>query len=780
METKTEINTILIDNNRSVINYRDLYKKYNVHWKMFLLSIFLSLILAFLYLRYTPYQYEVSATILIDDKENGGLASEISAFQDIDVLKGTRTSVINEIGVLKSRSLVEGVIKQLQLNVSYFEKGRVNNSEVYNEKIPFRVNFFIRDSIFFDLDTVFLISAKSESKFEIKTIDNKVWKEAHFGKNISTAFGDINITPIRPEEVEKEATLIVNIAPFSKVVDSYRKRISIEPEANKSSVLVLSLTDPVKKKAQDILNRMIDNYNKNAINYKNLITSNTDEFINERIDKISEDLSIVDKGVEDFKTKNKLTDMEFETNLVLSSNSVLETKIVDLNAQIKLVNYVKDYITVHESDLIPLNLGLKDESTNENTVIYNRLLMERNRVIMNSSVKNPTVINLDAQISNLRNSIFQSLNNLGSSLEFALREAKNQELSLNRKRQLAPQQERQFQDIKRKQQIVETLYLYLLQKKEENAISLGLPVPNAVIVDRANGSDKPVSPKKLIIYLASIIFGLFVPFTIISVRLLFDNKIHTINQLKELTNAPILGDIPHTDSKLKIVLSEDERSNVSESFRLLRTNLNFMFSKVDEDSKSIFLTSTLGNEGKTFVSINLSSSLSANDKKVLLICADLRKPKLMEYLNIESRTGLSNYLADKSLELKDVIFTVKEAGFDIIESGEIPPNPAELLLNKRFEEVITYGKNYYDYVIVDTPPVSLITDTLLISKFADLFVFVVRANFLDKNLLVKQNELYEKNRLPNMAILLNDTDDDKRGYRYGYGEHESSKKWWKV
>lgn len=779
MEFENKKNTIYIDNNQNIIDYREILEKYSSHWKIFLMSIFITIVLAFAYIRYTPYEYLVTTTILIDDSDSGGLTSELSAFQDIDVLRSKKKSIINEIGVLKSRTLIANVIKQLNLNVTYYSQGKVNNSEIYKEQVPFKINFFIKDSILYNLDTTLKIKAISKTKIILINEDDQSIRQDLFGKNILTSFGELNITPIDPGNINVGETLIVKFTPLAKVVNDYRKKIIIEPEDTKSSLLILSLVDPVKQKAIDILDNMVRNYNNDAITYKDLITKNTDKFINDRISKISDDLSTVDKGVEEFKTLNKLTDMEFETNLVLESNSKLGNRIVDLTSQIRLIDYVSEYIENNKSDLIPTNLGLKDESTNQSTLVYNKLLMERNRIILNSSTKNPTVINLDAQIESIRNSIEQSLTNFRSSLHFALREAKIQESKLNEKRILAPMQEREFQDIKRKQQIVETLYLYLLQKREENAISLGLPVPNAIIIDKANGSDRPVAPKKIIIYIAAILLGLLVPFFIITVLAFFDNKVHTIEDLKKFAESPILGDIPHSKSKEKVVITDKERSNIAESFRLVRTNLNFMLSNSSAGAKAIFITSTIGNEGKTFISINLASSLVSINKKVLLICADLRKPKVSEYLNIKSTIGLSHYLVDSKLDISDIIIPVEKTNFDIIESGEIPPNPSELLVNGRFEEVMAFARENYEYVIVDTPPVNLITDTLLISHLADSFIYVIRANYLDKKLLSTQKEMSRNKRLPNVALLLNDTDDVKRGYRYGYGEEKTSRSWWK-
>jgi capsular exopolysaccharide synthesis family protein len=340
---------------------------------------------------------------------------------------------------------------------------------------------------------------------------------------------------------------------------------------------------------------------------------------------------------------------------------------------------------------------------------------------------------------------------------------------LNAKIRNTPRQEREYQDILRRQGIVESLYLYLLEKREENAISMGIPVPNAKIIDPANGSDTPISPAPKLIYIAAILLGLCIPAGVISIISFLDKKIQTLEQLENILQMPILGDVPKTKLDKNFIVTDSDRSSIAESFRIIRTNLNYMFSGIDKGSKIIFVTSTIGNEGKTFIAINLASVFSSINKKVLVIGADLRKPKLKEYLKINHPLGLTDLLVDSNLSIKKIIFSHEKFGFDIVTSGQIPPNPSNLLMNNRFQEVLSYGEENYDYIIVDTAPLSLVTDTQIISTHADLFIYVVRANFLDKRLL-KNSELSSKlGRIDNKAIILNQSDHKRKGYGYGYG-----------
>ena len=782
MKEEKQIQTIYIDSkddSDDEINLREVFEKYSYHWKWFLFSLVLFLTIAYAYLHYTQKKYEVTSTIFIEDKDSGGMPSELEAFSDLGILgSGKKKSIINETGVLRSRTLTERVVRDLGVYITYFKEGSIVNKELYGEDIPFKVNFFIKDSVLQKMDTLFKISAQSTSKYEVKNADDELIKTVVFGKNVKTGFGEINITPSDVENIKIGETIIVKISPVKKVANAYRKKIKIEEETKKSSLLVLSLTDEVKEKAQDILDNLVLQYNNDAITYKSMISENTDQFINDRIKDITVDLNRVDKGVEDFKTKNKLTDITTEAGLDLQSNAELQQRIIELNSQMKMVEYIQTHIRNNKEALIPANLGIKDAATNNNTSVYNRLLLERNRIIKSSSKMNPTVINLDAQLATLRQSIEQSLVNLKSSLSFSLSEARNHEYRINSKRKVAPKQEREFQDIKRKQQIIESLYLYLLKKREENAISLGIPVPNAKIIDKADGSNLPVSPKPMLVYLIGAVLGLLIPFVIISVQSLLDNKVHSYDDVEAVIKAPVIGDIPRNSSKKKVIVSDKSNSNIAESFRLLRTNANFMLSGVRDRARTIFITSTISGEGKTFVALNLASSLALLNKKVLLIGADIRKPRLANYLDRKPETGLTHYLMDNDLKPVDVIDSLKKENFDVIFSGEIPPNPSELLLNGRFEEIIEYGKANYDYVIIDTAPVNMVTDTLLLGHYADLFIYVVRAEFLDKRLLKIAQTMYENKRLPNMTVLINDTDYEKQGYGYGYGYGNDERKPW--
>lgn len=772
----------IIDNDES-INLREQLENYLFHWKWFVLGVAVALLGAYFYLRYTPNQYTVSTTILVDDKNSGGLSSELSAFADLGLMGGSKASLDNEMELLKSKSLAERVVKSLGTNVKFYKKGKVIKSELFRGDAPVKINFFAPDSVFHKLDTAFTVQITSESTFALKEANGKISKDHNFGTLVKTNYGEISVTPLRKEKFGDDEEVIVQIVPFESVVSKYRNALQIQPVSKQSSVLRLSLTDPVKQKAIEILDNLVAQYNNDAVEDKNLTAKNTNEFINQRIVIVNEELSSVEKGAEQFKSVNQLTDLATEAGLAVASKSETEKRVLELSTQLKLAEYVSDYVNANSGELIPANLGIGDATVDGNTEKYNQLVLERNRILKGSSEINPVIINLNGQIKSLEESIKQSLANSKAALKISLNAIKGQENRFASTISEVPKQERVFRDIQRQQQIMETIYLYLLQKREENAITMAVTLPSAKIIDLAYGSNVPVAPKGNIIYLAALLLGLLIPFGVIYVKSLLDNKVHNRSDVESAIKAPILGDIPSTKSADKIVVSDSDRSSVAESFRLLRTNINFMLTGIKQGGKTIFITSTVSGEGKTFVSINLATVLALTDKKVLLIGADIRKPKIGEYLDIKFEKGLTHYLMDNALKVTDIIESVKEVNFDFISSTVIPPNPSELLMNGRFEEVLAYGKQQYDYVIVDTAPVLLVTDTLLLGYLADLFIYVVRANYLDKRLLATPKMMHEEKRLPNMAMLVNGTDLE-RGYGYGYGYggysyQEIKKPWYK-
>lgn len=761
-------------------NFREALNKYIYHWKWFVLSVVVTVTLASIYLLITPKKYQVASAILITAIDSEGESnSESSAFGDLGLFDGPKNSLDTEIGILKSINLLKEVVNELHLNITYQTKDFGISEELYQIEVPFNINLLVKDSILDQLSYQLAIRATSKTGFKLFDSDGELINEGSFGEKMSFEHGDLFVTPRDIENVAIGKKILVNISPVEDVAMNLQSRIKIAPETRKSNLLVITFIDPIRSKALAILNTLVNYYNRDAVQYKSEIANNTDDFINKRIADISAELTGFDRGVETYKKRNKLSDINSEEGIVLASNAGVGNQIVELTSQIKLIDYISDYMKSNKDDLIPGNLGLPNDNFSENITAYNKLLVERNNLLRSASKDNPIVTNIKNQLDRLRVSIDQSMLNTRLSLSFSLEEAKREEMKLASKIAASPKIEREIKDIQRQQEIVETLYLYLLQKKEENSISLAITAPNAKIIDQAYGSNRPVSPRKLLVLFIAGVMGILLPVGFIFGQSLLDNKIHMLEDIESVISGTVLGDIPLSKNIDKLI-SFENNTNLTESFRLLRTNSDYLLRDTPA-GKTIFVSSTIAGEGKTFIALNLAKAFSLLGKKVLLVGADIRKPKIEAYLNRKQEKGLTHFLIDRSIKISDIVMPYEDSDFTILSASRIPINPSELLTNGRFDEVILYGKKNYDYVIVDTAPVNLATDTLLIGHHADLFIYTIRANFLNKRLLKIPKNMLDNKRLPNMAFLLNGTNYEKRGYdsAYSYGNEQGQLTWWK-
>lgn len=754
------------------LNLRAELEKYLRHWKWFVLGVVISIIGSFLYLRYTTPKYNATASILIKDDKKSGLSAEIETFKDLGIVGGgSLNNTDNEIEILKSRKVIGNVVDSLNLDINYFVSGRVIKSEVYKSTAPIRMEFIKKDSILSEKDTLFNVKIKNQSNYSLTNTEGTEVSTHAFGESVTNDLGSFKIFKSQLIGENKYEDILVHVLPKYFVIDGYRNNIRISPVNKNSSVLTLALEDAVREKAEDILNELVKQYNLDAINDKNQVSEKTKEFIDSRLEKVKDELYIIDKAVKDFKDDRNFTGLPEEVKLVLESLKETNQSIIEVNTNLSLAKWIENKLNNESTqfDQLPLSLGFENQAVTTLIENYNVLISDWEFTKETAGSRNPVLLQIEGQIKSTRLSLLESLSNITGSLELQLEELKKEELKALSKVKSIPRNERGFIDIARQQEIISGLYQYLLRKKEETDISLAVTVSNAKIIDVAYSSKTPVSPKKKIIYLIGFIIGLIVPFGFIYVWDILDSKVHSKQDVEEQLSVPFLGDVPKSDSSEKVIIGNDVRSSSAEAFRLIRTNLDFMLTSKRKENKSIFVTSTTSGEGKSFISINLAATLALSGKKVLLMGMDLRAPKVTEYLGIPERKGVTNYITDEDMLLEDLIFRIPEIkGLDIIASGAIPPNPAELLMTKRVDNLFTIVKQEYDIVIVDTAPVNLVTDTLLIGKYADMFMYVVRANYLDKRLLAVPQELYNEKKLPNMAIVLNDTD-PKRSYGYGYG-----------
>lgn len=742
------------------------------NWKWFVVSLFMVMASAFLYMRYTIPQYSATTLLMIKDDKKGGVDSEQTAFSDLAVLSGVKSNLDNEIEVLKSLTIVKAAVKDLGLNVTYVNEGRVKSQEIY-KKSPVNFMFSKLNPKYEDKTIVYSLMGVSSNQFVLFDRDGVKKGVFYYGETMRLPEGEaVVLTVINPKQYVAHPYKLSMIArPVGSVAGSYKGRLNIKKVGDRTSIVELSIVDPIPQRAEDFLNTLIKVYNEDVVADKNRVFENTSQFINERLKLIEGDLGDVERDAETFKRTNHVTDITSEANLFLANASDFERKEIETDTQLKIVATMADYVNNgRNNELIPVNILTSDVNASGLIDQYNQMILERNRLLKNAGPKNAVVKTLDGKIESLKQNIHSSLARLRTSLEIKKKDLAYQNALFNGKISRIPTLERESKVLGRQQQIKESLYLYLLQKREETAISLAVTAPNAKVIDPALASKSPISPVKGSIYLAAFAVALFLPFGVLYLLNMLDNKVKVRQDVESKLSIPYLGDIPTSDSSEEII-NASNRSGTAEAIRIVNTNLEFMLNHVpDERAKTVFVTSTVPKEGKTFLSVNLASTVALSGKKVLLIGMDIRNPKIDGYLDLP-KEGVTNYLSTKDCDLLSLIHKIPDFNqLYVLPSGVIPPNPAELLMSQKVDEMFAILKEEFDYIVVDTSPVHLVTDTLLTAHHADSFVYVVRANYLDKDLLRVPYQLHTEKKMPNIGIVLNDTE-VKKGYGYGYGTY---------
>jgi len=781
------------------VDLKEIIAKYTAHWKWFVLCAIFALGLAYIYIRYAIPTYAVQTQIqILEDKSSG---SELDVFQDLSFLGGGKNKVEDELQLINSRSNYIEVVKELNLNTKIMLQGKVIETELYKNP-PVNLNFISADTVVNKSKFEFFITISSSTTFGYTEEEDKPVKIYAFGKNIPTPIGDIVITPnVEVFENYKNKKLRISVNPIEDVAQAYRTKVVVSNPGDFSNIVNLTLEDPIQEKARNILNAVVRIYNRNAVQDKQEIADRTSNFINERIADISTDLSSVDQSAQDFKTEAGVSDIAAEANVNLNVGVANQQELANARNQLNMAASMQDLVANQDSyEVLPTNIGLSDPTIASTTDRYNQLVQERQRLLKSSNEKNPVIVNLDQQIAGLKRSMQQSLNNSVNTLGMTVNSLSGQQARFNSKIYSSPAKERALRDITRQQQTTESLYLYLLQKREEAQISAASSSAKSKVVDQAyNLSKLPVSPKKSLIYLASFILGLLLPFSIIYANDLLDNKIHNMHSLEKLVrDIPVLGELPKLSKKENKFIIKEDRSVLAESLRIVRTNLDYIIKARQLNTGKgniVYVTSSVPGEGKTFLSTNLSMILASTNKKVLLVGADIRNPKLYTFFtgsdvdkmakpSRNKDAGLTEYLYDNTLEVRDIVnpMLIHHNTIDVIYSGRIPPNPAELLMSSRMKELFEQVSQTYDYVIVDTAPLMVVTDTLLISDYADLLIYVTRAGVTENKAVNFPIKLQEEGKIKGLSFVVNDVEASNLGYggKYGYGYGKSQKKWWKF
>ncbi|WBL22036.1 GumC family protein [Zunongwangia sp. HRR-M8] len=773
-------------------NLREEIYKYLKYWPWFIVSVFIALCIAFVYLKFSNSVYRSSATIIIKDEDTKSPGSGISSFADLGFIDGLQTSSIeNEIGLLESKRMLTKTVESLDLNIKYYAKDLFVAREIYSN-VPFKISILQLDELkLFDFvkkgynsfivklekkDGVVITNAESGEKFKFE-----------YGEPGNIGFADIVFRNNENFEMSGNSEIEYSfaISPISSVVSSYSNRLEVLLVNDNSTLIEISLKDEVPAKAEDIIDQLIVEYNKEAIIDKNLVASNTAEFIDERLKIINFELDSVEIDKEAFKENRKLTDIQAESELFLENASEYKKKRQEAMTQMQLVDAMLNYLEDgNNSDLLPANLGLEGDGVNKQVTNYNQLVLERNRILESSTVKNPTILKLDQQIDQMRSVIIKSLDRLSSNLDISMKELNNEAKVIQSRISAVPSIERQYRGIDRQQQIKEALYLFLLQKREENSLSLAVTAPKAKIVDHAFTSGQ-IAPRSKVILLGALVIGLIFPFLIIYGKNLLNNKVRNRDDLeRKAKQIPIVGEIPRIDKKQSHLITEADRSVLAESFRIAITNMQYLLiNKTDKQTGiKMLVTSTVKGEGKTFTSINLALTLANMGKKVIVVGADLRNPQLQRYdVGSRKQLGVSDYLIDENLNLLTLVEQTKyNKNLDFLTSGSIPPNPSELLRHRRLGEMLSILEERYDYIILDTAPCMLVADTFLISQYADLTLYVVRASYTEKDLLQFPIDSKKAGKLHDVSFVLNDVDLANFGYgnKYGYSYGADKKSFW--
>ena len=766
------------------VNIQELLFRYLIHWPWFVVSIIICIACAWGYLRLTTPIYNISATVLIKDEKKGGGASMSSDLEKMGLegFVSSSSNVDNEIEVLRSKSLSREVVNNLGLFVTYMDEDEFPSKELYHTS-PVLVSLTHQeaDKLPGRMEINMILQPTGALGVQI-TVGEKEYRKqfdklpAVFPTDEGTvAFFANNdtLSAVCPENITKERhiTAFIN-RPFS-VLKEYVNSLSIAPTSKTTSVVVISLENTNTRRGRDYINKLLEMYNINANNDKNEVAQKTAEFIDERIGIISKELGSTEQDLENFKRSAGITDLSSEAQIALTGNAEYEKKRVENQTQVNLVMDLQRYMKGNEYEVLPSNIGLQDAASAGAIDRYNQMLVERKRLLRTSTENNPTIINLDTSIramrTNVQATLDATLKGLQITKEYLAREASRYSRRIND----APTQERQFVSIARQQEIKSGLYLMLLQKREENAITLAATANNAKIIDEALADDNPISPKKMLVYLAALVLGVGLPVGVIYLIGLTKFKIEGRADVEKLTSLPVVGDIPLADEKTgSIAVFENQNNLMSETFRNVRTNLQFML----ENGKNVILvTSTISGEGKSFISANLAISLSLLGKKVVIVGLDIRKPGLNKVFNIPKKEhGITQYLTNTTANLMDFVQPSDiNKNLFILPGGTVPPNPTELLARGGLEKAIETLKANFDYVILDTAPVGMVTDTLLIGRVADLSVYVCRADYTHKAEFTLINELAENNKLPNLCIAINglDLNSRKYGYYYGYGKY---------
>ena len=741
------------------------------HWYWFVLCIAICVGLAVLYLRCKTNVYSVASTIMIRTDNN---MSRSSLQADMMELMGYQSSKIidDEIQIITSHTIMEQAVRALNLQTEYRKKVGLRWMGQYPDP---DVILTFQPGVLDTIRYMVLEIERTESNYVLevtyKNITAKINAD-NIQDPIPTHAGLLTLTECRAMRVgdKLRMTTMPVVARANKLLGS----MSCRPAKKESNVIILSISSDIPERAHDLINKVVELYNMDAVIDKNIMATNTANFINERLQIVEDELGEVESAVESYMKENGLTDISQELRIVLSNQTSYQKELVEVETQINLLDFLANYMKTPENEqsLIPSNLGVKDVALQKLIENYNTLLLGQMRMSRSATELNPAYTQSIEEAATLRQAILSSINNIRRGLEISKSDLAKKDRELSSKLYKTPEKERKYVEIKRQQEIKEKLYIYLYQKREENALTLASTVMPAKTID-APITYGVVSPKKNRIWLIAIALGVGIPFLIIFLIDYLNDEVKDQREFQSIVKAPFLGHVLYSPSENVVAVDSHNNSAQAELFRTIRTNLRFMLP--DKKSPIILVTSALNGEGKSYVAINIAASLALLKKKVIIVGLDIRKPTLSQYLHIDFKGHLTSFLLDPTISLDDLIIQSGVVdNLDVLPSGAIPPNPGELIQSPNMEVLFNALKERYDYIIVDTSPLYLVSDTFHLDKYADMTIFVTRANYISREMLPYIQEIYVQQKMHNMACVLNASTGGKRGYgygRYGYGRY---------
>ena len=786
----------------SAFSFRTIMAMFILNWQWFLLSMFICLCTALIYLRYASPVYQVSAKILIkdDNTRRRSNANMLANMQELGSMTNSN-GIENEVEILQSRILARDAVIDLKLYTDYKSKGRIKKTLLYkNQPVNVDIDSLHLAQMDKDLMTVGTKNIKltmvyRDGQYELKgqtLLNGRPSSEFEqtvntFPTIIKTKYGTLTLTKnIRHEldaeekEVENGSEYYVTIVPPMIVATSYARGLNVAPTSKMTSIAQLTLTDRDPNRGIDFLNQLTECYNRQANEDKNEIALRTEEFINERLTKIDAELGSTEDKLENYKKRNALTQLQMDATQTLQMSTQYETKLAEANTQVHLLDYLREYIDKPENmyKTIPSNVGMTDAASVRLIDSYNKTVQDRNRLLKAASEQAPQVQTQTAILDDLQASIRQALLQARRSADIQRQGVQNQYNKYQNRIGNSPEQERVLNQIGRQQEVKSGLYLLLLQKREENSISLAATANKGKMIDEPEFNGK-VSPKSAIIMLAALVLGLAIPFAILYLLQLLQFRIGGHDDLVKMTRLPIISDVPVASDSVKsaagIVVQANKNNQIDEVFRSLRTNVQFM---MKEDEKIILFTSSISGEGKTFIAANLAMSFALLGKKVVLCGLDIRKPALGRLFDVKDRQqGVTTLLSKNRVTEEDLMDQLSPSAvndnLDLLLAGPTPPNPTELLARDNMRQIIELLKQRYDYIILDTAPVGLVSDTMQLTKYANVCCYICRADYTPKSNIELLNTLSAEGKLPNTGLVLNGVDMSKKkyGYYYGYGKY---------